>query len=215
MPMQLHELHPAVIHAPLMLLPAAATADVMAASASGFARRRLLDAAGRRLWWAGVGAAAFAGLAGMAASQEIELPGERARDAMWLHGMGNVGILLASAGLAAWRSGHRATLASAALGAGAVGAAIYTAWLGGELVYTHGAGVRGVGEARGTRLLSAGAPWAFLRDAGRGLTWLLGRGSRMVTRRERLAPGAATRASDGQHVTMPLSGAGFELRPGQ
>jgi type IV pilus assembly protein PilN len=121
MPMQLHELHPSLVHAPLTLLPAAALVDVMAASASGRLRRRVLDRIGRSLWWAGVGAAALAGVAGMAASQEVRAEDPRAHDAMWLHGMGNVGVLLAGGGLAAWRSAHRVTTASAALGASAVG----------------------------------------------------------------------------------------------
>jgi uncharacterized membrane protein len=200
-PMQLHEVHPSVIHAPLALLPAAAVIDVLAASRGRPLRRFALDRAGRRLWWLGVGSAAFAGLAGMAASQEVHLEDPRARDAMWLHGMGNTLILLAAAGLAGWRSGHRATPVTAGIGAAAVGAALYTAWLGGALVYTHGAGVTAlVGESaslrRSPRLLSLSAPVAFVRDAAKGLAWLLSRGTRVATRREPLAPGAATEASD-------------------
>jgi uncharacterized membrane protein len=197
MAMQLHELHPTLIHAPLGLLPAAAFTDLAAASLDWGARRLALDAAGRRLWWGGVGGALVAGLAGMAASQEIRLDDPAARDAMWLHGMGNLGILLASAGVAAWRSTHRANALSAALGAGAVGALIYTAWLGGELVYAHGAGVKGLpaGARAGVEdsppLLSASAPWRFLRDATKGMAWLLGRGARLAARKEPLAPAAA------------------------
>lgn len=202
MPMRLHELHPSIIHAPLALLPAAAVVDVLAATSARRVRRRVLDQAGRRLWWFGVGSAAVAGLAGMAASQEIRLEDPRARDAMWLHGMGNTVILLASAGLATWRTRHRATAATAGIGAAAVGAALYTAWLGGSLVYTHGAGVEAMppgGRASigdSPPLLSAGAPWAFLRDAVRGLGWLMSRGTRAVTRREPLTRGAATEASE-------------------
>ncbi len=211
MPMQLHEIHPSVIHAPLALLPAAAVVDILAASSRGRLRRLALDRAGRQLWWLGVGSAAVAGIAGMAASQEIHLDDPRARDAMWLHGMGNTAILIASLGLAAWRSGHRATSATAGIGAAAVGAALYTAWLGGSIVYTHGAGVKALPNGARASLdhsppvLSASAPWAFLRDAAKGLGWLLSRGTRVATRREPLAEGAATEASD-------PPGAG-ELRP--
>lgn len=200
MPMQVHELHPSVIHAPLALLPAAAVIDAMAASARG-PRRRALDTAGRRLWWLGVGTAAFAGVTGLAASQEVHLEEERARDVMWLHGMGNTAILIASAGLAAWRSGHRATATTAGIGAAVVAAALYTAWLGGSLVYTHGAGVEaaeatGAARVHAPALLSAAAPWALVRDATRGLAWLLRRGGRMASRRQPLVPGSATRASE-------------------
>lgn len=215
MAMKLHEIHPSVIHAPLALLPAAAIVDVMAATSSRRIRRYALDRVGRRLWWLGVGTAAFAGLAGMAASQEIHLEEERARDAMWLHGIGNTGILIAAAGLAAWRSGHRATAATAGVGAAAVTAALYTAWLGGSLVYTHGAGVKAA-EPRGTvhvdapRILSAAAPWAFVRDAVHGFVWLLRRGGAIASRREPLAPGAATRAAD--LASEAPADAAFELR---
>jgi uncharacterized membrane protein len=219
MAMQLHELHPSVIHAPLALLPAAAVVDVMAVTASRRVRRLALDAAGRKLWWAGVGSALFAGVAGMAASQEIRLDDERARDTMWLHGAGNVVILLGAAGLAAWRSGHRATPTTAALGSAAVGAALYTAWLGGSLVYTHGAGVKALpaGARAGTSdsppLLSASAPWALIRDATRGLGWLLSRTGRLVSRRQRLAQGSATQASEPPSVGLPSGDPAFELRP--
>ena len=175
MPMQLHELHPSLVHLPLVVLPTAALVDVAAVSTGRRVRRVLLDAAGKRLWWAGVGAAAFAGIAGMAASQEVRADDPRARDAMWVHGIGNVGILLGGVGLAAWRSTHRATVASAALAASAVGASLYTAWLGGQLVYTHGVGVKtspataANGVAVEMPLRSLRAPGQLLRDAARGL----------------------------------------------
>ena len=197
MAIQLHELHPTLIHAPLVLLPTAAAVDVAAVSARFGVRKIALDMAGRKLWWAGVGGALAAGLAGMAASQEIRLDDEAAKDAMWLHGMGNLAIVLAGAGLASWRSAHRATALSAALGAGAVGAAIYTAWLGGELVYTHGAGVKGLpagaraGVEDSPHLFSAAAPWRFLRDAVKGMAWLVTRGGRLATRKAPLSRGAA------------------------
>lgn len=218
MPMQLHELHPSVIHMPLALLPSAAVVDVMAASASGRVRRLVFDRIGRTLWWAGVGAAAIAGVAGMAASQEVRAEDPRVRDAMWLHGAGNVAILLAGAGLASWRTTHRATAVTAGLGAGAVGAALYTAWLGGQLVYTHGVGVKtqpasahGGVSAEAVPLWSRGAPGRLLRDAGRGFAWLLRHGSRLAARQERLAPGAATAAPP--HPGARDAGWGTQLRP--
>ncbi len=211
MAMQVHEIHPSVIHFPLATLPAAAIVDVLAASARP-PRRYALDAVGRTLWWIGVGAAAVAGMAGMAASQEIHLEDDQAHDAMWLHGMGNTAILLASAGLAAGRSRHRATAVTAGIGTAAVAAALYTAWLGGELVYTHGAGVKAMPPGAGARIaeptpvLSVRAPWVLARDAARGLGWLMGRGRRLVARRAPLATGAATQASEltgGPRVEMP------------
>jgi uncharacterized membrane protein len=226
MPMELHELHPMLVHMPLALLPAAALVDVAAASADSRPRRYLLDAAGRKLWWAGVGAAALAGVAGMAASQEVRADDPRARDAMWLHGIGNLGILLAGIGLASWRTTHRVSPVSAVLGASAVGASIYTAWLGGELVYTHGIGVKAMGATapagveRRVPLRSWRAPGQLLADAGRGLVWLLGRGGKLAARKEPLAAGAATQADRPPALSatpsapvIPGVGSGSQLRP--
>ncbi len=196
MPLRTHELHPAVVHAPLALLPATAAVDLLAAL-SPLDRR--LDRAGRRLWWATAGSALLVGLTGMAASQEIELRGARARDVMFLHGIGNFGLVLSAFGVAAWRTTHRASLSSAFAGIAATAASVYTAWLGGELVYSHGAGVKALGgaAAEAPALLSAAAPGRLARDAVRGLAWLLGRGARAATGRERIEAAAMIDASQG------------------
>ncbi len=69
MKMLLHELHPAVIHTPLALLPTATVADVIAVTTGDRAWAKV----GRRLWVAGTLSALFSGLAGLAASQEVKL----------------------------------------------------------------------------------------------------------------------------------------------
>jgi uncharacterized membrane protein len=183
--MRTHELHPSMVHAPLVLLPATAVVDLLAA-VRPFDRR--LDRVGRRLWWATAGGALFAGLTGMAASQEIELRDERARDMMFLHGIGNFGLVLSAFGVAAWRSRNRASLTSAAAGLLASTASIYTAYLGGELVYSHGAGVKALGgaAAEAPALFSRRAPARLARDAVRGLGWLLSRGQRAVSGRQKV-----------------------------
>ncbi len=185
MPMRTHELHPSIVHAPLMLLPATAVVDLLAALRP---LDRRLDRAGRRLWWATAGGALLVGLTGMAASQEIELGEDRARDVMFLHGMGNFGLVLAAFGVAAWRSRNRASLTSAMAGFVASGASVYTAYLGGELVYSHGAGVKRLGgaAAEAPALFSAQAPGRLARDAVRGLRWLMSRGTRAVTGRQKV-----------------------------
>lgn len=185
MSLRTHELHPSLIHAPLVLLPAAALTDLLAALSPRDAR---LDRAGCKLWWGTVAAGLAAGLAGMAASQEIELHDDRARDRMFLHGIGNVALLLSALGVATWRSRNEATLTSALTGIAATGAAIYTAYLGGELVYQEGAGVKALGgaAAEAPPLFSREGPARLGRDAVRGLGWLLSRGWRAVTGRERI-----------------------------
>ena len=112
MPMRVHELHPSLIHAPLALLPAATLVDAIAATTPSRARRLALSSAGRTLWWAAAGSGLAAGLAGMAASQELRIEDRRARDAMFVHGIGNFTMVVAAFGVAAWRSTHRASLAT-------------------------------------------------------------------------------------------------------
>jgi uncharacterized membrane protein len=183
--MRTHELHPSIVHAPLVLLPATAVVDLLAAMRP-FDRR--LDRVGRRLWWGTAGGALLVGLTGMAASQEIELRDDRARDMMFLHGIGNFGLVLSAFGVAAWRARNRATLTSAVAGLLASAASVYTAYLGGELVYSHGAGVKALGgaAAQSPALFSAQAPGRLARDAVRGLAWLLSRGQRAVSGRQKV-----------------------------
>ena len=189
MPLRTHELHPSSVHVPLVLLPAAALVDLAAALSP---RDRRLDRFGRGLWWATAGGGLLVGLAGMAASQEIELRSDRARDMMFLHGIGNLTIVLSAFGVAAWRARNRASLTSAAAGLLASSAVIYTAYLGGQLVYSHGAGVKALGgaAAKTPPLLSAEGATRLARDAGRGLSWLLVRGWRAVTERQKVDRGA-------------------------
>lgn len=185
MALRTHELHPSVVHAPLVLLPATAALDLLAALRP---LDRRLDRAARRLWWATAGSALFVGLTGMAASQQIELRSTHARDKMFLHGIGNLGLVVSAFGVAAWRARNRASLTSATAGLVASCASLYTAYLGGELVYTHGAGVKALGgaAAEAPALLSRQGPPRLVRDAVRGLGWLISRGQRAVTGRERV-----------------------------
>jgi uncharacterized membrane protein len=195
MGMHVHELHAAVIHGPLVLLPTAAAIDLTAALTRNRSHARL----GRTLWWVGAGAGLFAGLAGMAASQEVRADDEQAADMMWLHGIGNFALVAGAFGIAGWRAVHRPTVASATVGLLACAASLYTAYLGGDMVYTRGLGVKampgytGAGMDQSPPLLSSRAPLTFLRDAIKGLTWLFRRGRHAI---------------DGQ---QPLSSAAFGL----
>jgi uncharacterized membrane protein len=197
MSMRTHELHPSLVHAPLVLLPATALLDLLAAVRP---LDRRLDRVARRLWWATAGGSLFVGLTGMAASQEIELRDERARDMMFLHGMGNFLLVLSAFGVAAWRTRNRASVTSAVAGLLASATAVYTAYLGGELVYAHGAGVRALGgaAAEAPALFSAQAPGRLARDAVRGLGWLLSRGRRAVSGKQRVDRGALAEPAEPQ-----------------
>ena len=94
---------------------------------------------------------------------------------MWLHGAANFAILLGATGIALLAHRPAAERRSSAVGLGACALATYTAYLGGEMVYAHGVGVRTMpwiaptGVRRSPSVLSAAAPAAFLRDAVKGL----------------------------------------------
>jgi uncharacterized membrane protein len=170
MPMKTHELHPALVHAPLVLLPLAAGTDLAALVWQKRAQRRALERSGRRLWLGVAGSAALAGVAGMAASQQVRPERRQASDMMFVHGIGNAALLAAATGISLWRLRRPPTVVSTSLALLGVMASGYTAYLGGELVYAHGMGVDGNGS--GPALLSRAAPGALIRDALRGAAWL-------------------------------------------
>ena len=184
MTMRTHELHPQLVHLPLALLPMAAATDLAAV----LTRSRGLDRLGRSLWLLGCGGGIAAGFAGLAASQQVEVPEPQVDDMMYLHGVGNALILGASGALATWRLFHRATVRSTSIGISACAASLLTAHLGGELVYRHGVGV-GLGASSGPKLLSRAAPLALARDALAGARWLALR-TRALFSSEPLAPDA-------------------------
>jgi uncharacterized membrane protein len=175
--MRVHELHAATVHAPLALLPTAAAVDLVAAVTGDRGQARL----GRALWWVGAGGALVAGLAGAAASQEIRTEDEQTADMIWLHGLGNAGLLVGALGLATWRSGRGPSVLGSIVGLAASAASLYTAYLGGEMVYGRGVGVRSMpryldtGVGHSPPVLSRRAPTTFLRDALVGLRWLFRR----------------------------------------
>jgi uncharacterized membrane protein len=190
--MHVHELHAASVHAPLVLLPAAAMIDMTAALTGKSTRAEL----GRKLWWLGIGGGVLAGVAGAAASREIKVDDPYAEDMMWLHGIGNVCILLGAIGVALWRNRHPPSVVQGSIGLLASGLATYTAYLGGEMVYTHGVGVKAMpkfapeGVRHSPRVLSRQAPRTFVHDAISGFGWLIARTARILRGRAALSPRA-------------------------
>ena len=194
MGMRLHELHPSLVHLPLGLLPMAAGLD-LAAALSG---DRALDRTARMLWGAGTIGGLVAGVAGLAATQEVKVTDKHVSDAMLVHGLGNTVITLGAIALTSWRRRHAPTIVSAMVGIGAVGAALFTAYLGGELVYARGVGVKRMAAAQGegvsddTELFSRRAPGKFLRDVAGGLGWALRESKKYLTGQERFDRRALT-----------------------
>ena len=142
MAVRLHEVHPALVHYPIALLPIAVIADSVGYLAGS---RRLLQT-GRWATLLAAGSAALAGVAGLVAQEEVETRDDEAHDLLVSHRTLNLGLTLATGLLAAWRWRRRApTAASLAIAATGLGVMGYSAYLGGKMVYEHGVGVRRAG----------------------------------------------------------------------
>lgn len=141
MAMRLHEVHPSIVHFPLTLLPLSIGADALG---------RLTG--NERLMWLGkrgIAAAAVAGAAagvmGLIAQEEVNASGP-ARDMLITHRNLNIAAVGVASGLAIQRAQtDRPSLGYLLAGFAATGAAIYSAYLGGTLVYQHGVGVAPAG----------------------------------------------------------------------
>jgi uncharacterized membrane protein len=184
MPMKTHELHPALVHFPLVLLPLAAATDAFAL----LSRNRRLERTGRGLWLGVAGSAALGGGAGLAASREVKPNQREADDMMFVHGIGNAALLTLTTGIAIWRQRRAPGPVSTSLGVLGAVASFYTAYLGGEMVYAHGLGVNG--RASSPDLLSRDAPRALITDALRGAGWLFRRTRELFDRGRALEPRA-------------------------
>jgi uncharacterized membrane protein len=213
--MLLHELHPSVVHAPLALLPTAAVADLIAVATGDRAWAKVA----RRVWVAGTLSGVFAGVAGLAASQEVRMDSPRARDMTFLHGIGNAAILLGAMGVTAWRLKREPTVLSTVLGLSACGLALYTASLGGKMVYELGVGINPMpedspqGTLKGPPLLSTRAPAALVKDALLGVKWLVSRTRELLTGTRPLAPGAeGLRSSEDATLPLPLDASSLSGR---
>lgn len=188
----LHELHPAAVHAPLTFLPTATAVDMIAVMNGSRAWAKV----GRRLWVAGTVSALFSGVAGLAASQEVKLDEPRARDMVFIHGLGNAVISLGAIGVTLWRLRRPPSLGQTLIALMANAAAVYTAALGGKMVYELGVGINRmpmdnrVGTLKGPPLLSREAPKALLRDGLQGVRWLISRAKSLFAGAQPLAPGA-------------------------
>lgn len=194
MAMRIHEVHPALVHAPIALLPVASITDL----AESLRASRRSEGAGRVLWWATAAAGLAAGVSGLAASQQAHAPDEKSERMMWLHGVGNLIVVGGATAIALWRTRHRASLGLSVLGLAATALSTATAYLGGEMVYEHGVGVTPVrgGVGRSPGVLTAAAWKSFFGDAWRGLGWLLRRPGSEVRRGEVLRAAAEPAPGD-------------------
>jgi uncharacterized membrane protein len=205
MKMLLHELHPSVVHAPIALLPTATVADFIAVASGDKAWAKV----GRRLWVAGTLSALFSGLAGLASSQEVRLEEPRARDMVFLHGVGNAVVTLGAVGVTLWRLRRPPSLGQCVLALLSNAVTLYTATLGGKMVYELGVGINPMpadaasGTLKGPPLLSREAPGALLRDGLQGVRWLFSRARSVFSGARPLHPGAKGFGQGYEGPTVP------------
>ncbi len=171
MAIRLQEVHPALVHFPIALLPLTVAAD-LAGSITGDDR---LSRLGRWGMVASAASAALAGVAGLIAQEEVNVEGP-SMDTLITHRNLNLGVLALTTALAVRRqSERRAGPAYLAAAAAAVGALLYSGYLGGKVVYEYGVGVQpapgprgGVYQGGGPALTATNAP-RVLRSAAHDL----------------------------------------------
>jgi uncharacterized membrane protein len=171
MAVRFREVHPAVVHAPIVLFPLAVVADLL----GRVTRRRPLGEAGRHLMPVAAVSAAAAALTGLVAQHEVQADGP-ARDTLVTHRNVNLAVVGLTTVLATWRWRHRtASPGYLALGLAGVGLLGYSALLGSKMVYAYGVGVDAAGGIRpagrtGPERGNAAAVRTAAGDMLRGLT---------------------------------------------
>ena len=137
MAIRTHEVHPAIVHFPITILPLAVGADLLG-RATGSQALRSIGRWGMPLTAA---TAALSAATGLVAQEEVRAEG-RAHDLLVTHRNMNLSFLGLSALLAVWRLRRETPSASyLALGLASIGAVSYSAYLGSKMVYEYGVGV--------------------------------------------------------------------------
>lgn len=144
MAMHLQELHPSVVHYPIALLPVSLAADALGL----LTRNRSLLELGRLTMPIAAASAAVAGVFGLIAQEVIDTDDE-GMDMLVTHRTLNLGLIGLAAAMAAKRMGEKEPpVGYLVVGAAGLGAMFYSAYLGGQMVYDRGVGVRTAGGLR-------------------------------------------------------------------
>lgn len=138
MPMRVQEIHPALAHFPVALIPTAVAADLVGRLTDD----RSLMEMGRKLMPLAAASVATTGLAGFVAQGAVRTRDD-SHDLLVTHRNLNIGLLALTVVLAVARMRRRRPGPGYLL-AGFAGAALatYSGYLGGRMVYEHGVGVR-------------------------------------------------------------------------
>ncbi|HEV2132449.1 MAG TPA: DUF2231 domain-containing protein [Longimicrobiaceae bacterium] len=144
MTMRLQEIHPALVHMPIALLPTSLGADALGLLTGS---RSLLEM-GRRTMPLAAASALVAGIFGFIAQETVRAEGE-AHDQLVTHRNLNVSLVALTALMARSRTRRRRpSMGYLAVGLAGLGTMSYSAYLGGKMVYEHGVGVEAAGGVR-------------------------------------------------------------------
>lgn len=141
MDFRLHEVHPALVHFPIALMPLSIGADLLGKLTGSPALTRL----GRQTIVPAAASALAAGLAGMVAQEHVNLDSDQTRRMLITHRNLNL-MATVGAGILAWRRmayrpSETPSMRYLGMGMGLLAGLTYSAMLGGEVVYRHGVGV--------------------------------------------------------------------------
>lgn len=144
MAMRLQELHPALVHFPIALLPTTLAVDALG-RATGNPTLKEMGKWGMAL---SAGSAVISGVAGLLAQESSNFDDET-REILVTHRNLNLGLVALTSWMAAERRKRRRPGVGYLL-AGLAGVATmsYSAYLGGHMVYEHGVGVKKAGGVR-------------------------------------------------------------------
>jgi uncharacterized membrane protein len=135
--MRLQEVHPALVHFPIALVPTALVADTLG---------RIMDSeplmeTGRRLMPIAAASAALAGVFGLIAQESVKTD-ERSDPILTTHRNLNAALVVATAAMATKRARRsKPGLGYLLMGAAGTATMVYSAYLGGRMVYEFGVGV--------------------------------------------------------------------------
>ena len=148
MAMRLHEVHAALVHYPIALLPLSVGADLIARFADSDGAAEL----GRRTIGLAAGSAAASAVAGLIAQEGVKTHGEISHAELVTHRTLNLGAVAVTGLMALSRRGRRrAGWGYLAAGLATIGGVVYSAYLGGNMVYKHGVGVESADGVLGPR----------------------------------------------------------------
>jgi uncharacterized membrane protein len=144
MALRIHEVHPSLVHYPLVLVPVSIIADLIGRVTG----RRFFNRVGGTLMPVAAASGVVAAGAGLVAQSAVQAEG-RAHDLLATHRNLNAGLVVLTGLMALLRSRRdEPSLGYLAAGVAAIAAMNYTAYLGGEMVYARGVGVEPAGGVR-------------------------------------------------------------------